>query len=329
MTALQHGPCKLLLMGAGASNLHIANTLARNINSNLEITCIASDDQVLHPSMLAGLVAGRHHFSDCCLPFQDVFKRCQVQWIQSKVQAISAANKSIQLEDGSTHDFDLLSINTTPLQHREQIERQLPGAKKYGFFVYPMHLFAEQWAQVCAEGYQRALRIAIIGSGLRSMELALAVRQRLPSAAVTLVASQAAAPSGAALRLQRALKEQRITVLNDNALSCSATHVQLGCGAMLACDVPIIALEPQAPGWLTEAHAHIFYHSVASLNDCAGLYAAVGQANVGCNTATSPLQMFYAGSSHAVAQWGEHSAQGRAVGWLKDWRDRRACNFSL
>ncbi|MBV5332545.1 hypothetical protein JZU54_03050, partial [bacterium] len=42
--------------------------------------------------------------------------------------------------------------------------------------------------------------------------------------------------------LAQALKQRRITVLEDHAVRLTDGQIMLGCGAALVCDVPLIAL---------------------------------------------------------------------------------------
>jgi len=79
----------------------------------------------------------------------------------------------------------------------------------------------------------------------------------LPRSAVTLVAGPladgATIPNPLQQRLSTTMKAQRITVLQDVAVGMTAESVHLGCGAHLACDVPLIALESQSPAWLADS----------------------------------------------------------------------------
>jgi len=106
-------------------------------------------------------------------------------------------------------------------------------------------------------GTERALRIAVIGAGAAGVELAMAVRHRLPQSAVTLVTGDTAVganyPAPVQLRLQAALKLRHITVLQDTAIGLTADEVRLGCGAGLACDVALLTTGGQPPTWLANS----------------------------------------------------------------------------
>jgi NADH dehydrogenase FAD-containing subunit len=215
-------------------------------------------------------------------------------------------------------------------------------------------------------GDSRALRVAVIGSGATGVELALAVRHRLPDAALTLVCGPnpplSDFPAAVQQRVTRLLKTQRITVLQDVALGINADAVQLGCGATLACDVPLLATGVQAPSWLADSglalddagfiavdmyqrstsHSRVFAAGDISTRmdqalarsgvyaQRAGLALAHNLASAVANGALTPhmpakrsLSLVTCGGRYAVASWGPFSAQGRWVWWLKNWLDRR------
>ncbi|MFY8042740.1 MAG: FAD-dependent oxidoreductase, partial [Rhodoferax sp.] len=212
----------------------------------------------------------------------------------------------------------------------------------------PMETFAALWPRVCELGESRALRIAVIGAGTAAMELAMAVRQRLPQSAVTLVAGPladgATIPSPLQQRLSTTMKAQRITVLHDHALGLKAHEVQLGCGGRLACDVPLIATEGQTPAWQMQSalalspqgqiatdhyqrstsHPQVFAVTDNSMALARNLPAATtgGTLHASRNEATA-LHLLFGGTQQAVAGWGTYSAQGRPLSWIKEWADRR------
>jgi NADH dehydrogenase FAD-containing subunit len=215
-------------------------------------------------------------------------------------------------------------------------------------------------------GESRALRIAVIGAGAGGIELALAARHRLPSASVTLVCGKE--PPGSAysakvqLRLLSMLKKRGVTVLQDVAMSLKAGSVQLGCGADLACDVPILALGAQAPQWLEDSglaldtkgflavdmyqrstsHSRVFAAGDVSTRmdrplARSGVYAVRAGDTLAHNLAAAvagaalkphqppavTLNLLSCGNRYAVAAWGRFSAQGWWIWWVKRWIDKR------
>jgi NADH dehydrogenase FAD-containing subunit len=347
-------PRQLVLLGGGMANLQVLADLAAKPLPELRIILIAPHPRSIYPGMLAGMVAGHYSADECAIPLEPLVRRAGIRWLQHDITALNTRTQILRLDDGTGQHYDWLSINTGPVQNRDQMDQTLPGAREHGLFVHPMESFAALWPRVCELSQTRALRVAIIGGGIAAMELALAVRQRMPNSAVTLIAglqpttdTTAAHPAGAdtvTTRLTQALKAQRITVLYDTALSLKADEVQLGCGARLACDVPLIATEDQNPPWMagsglalddqgrpatdtyqrSTSHPEVFSVTGNSLALARNLPAATtgGQLHPSPNPDQS-LRLLFGGTRQAVAGWGSYSAQGRALSWLKAWTDRR------
>jgi NADH dehydrogenase FAD-containing subunit len=169
-------------------------------------------------------------------------------------------------------------------------------------------------------------------------------------------------PEAVQKRLLALLKQHRITVLQDVAVGIQAHEVRLACGAGLACDVPLIATGAQPPDWLADSGLRLDeqgfiavdeyqrstnHHQVFAAGDVStrmdrdlsrsGVYAVrAGPAlarNLGAavagrepeshNPPKVTLSLLSCGQRYAVASWGNYSAQGRWVWWLKNWIDRR------
>jgi len=341
--SLAREPQHLVLLGAGHAHLHILSQLATQPLPETVVTLIAPQPRQIYASMVPGYVAGHYALQDCEIPLEPLVRRSGVRWIQRGIAALDPQQQNVRLDDGSIVPFDWLSVNTGTVQDRESIERALPGAREHALFVRPVEAFAALWPRVAEMGDTRALRIAVIGAGAVGFELALAVRHRLPASAVTLVCGPV--PPGAnhspALqqRLQAVLKRHKVTVLQDVAVGMRADSVQLGCGADLACDVPLLVSRGQAPQWLTDSglaldaqgflavdgyqrstsHSRVF--AAALVHNLAA--AMAGTALQPHQPPASRLNLLSCGNRYAVGTWASFSAQGWWLWWLKNRIDRR------
>jgi NADH dehydrogenase FAD-containing subunit len=196
--------------------------------------------------------------------------------------------------------------------------------------------------------------------------LAFAVRHRLPQAAITLLSGNAPPAAQCTQRMQARvmalLKQRNITVLQDMAVAIKSGFVQLGCGADLACDVPLLATGTLPPAWLADSglaldeqgfiavdpaqcstsHNRVFatgdisarpdltparcgaYDRLAGPALARNLAAAVtGAAPKGHNPPGSGLTLMSCGLRYAAGSWRGYSFEGRWVWWLKDRMDRR------
>jgi len=127
----------------------------------------------------------------------------------------------------------------------------------------------------------------------------------------------------------------------------SAESVHLGCGAHLACDVPLIALESQSPARVGRTAAWPWMARVKSPSTPTSAVAATAKcapskmrARRWCTTCRPPppapacmrceiqshaLHFLFGGSQQAVASWGSYSATHRPHPELarRAWTDRR------
>jgi NADH dehydrogenase FAD-containing subunit len=293
-------------------------------------------------------------------------RRSGIRWIQSSVRAMDSATQTVTLDDGNVLHYDWLSINTGPVQNRALIEESMPGAREHALFIRPIETFVALWPKVVEMAQAKPLRIAVIGAGAAGIELAMAVRKRLPQAAVTLLCGEtplgAGYAEGVRVRINAMLNRRKITTLQEQAVGIRRNEVVLASGATLACDVPLITTGAQAPPWLllsglvldlkgfvavdacqrSTSHTQVFAAGDVSTRADrtlarSGVYAVragpVLAMNLAAALAGQPLaehqppernlNLISCGERYAIASWGNYSAEGRWVWWLKDWIDQR------
>jgi hypothetical protein len=309
---------QLIFIGTGGCNLQLMRALASQRPTTVQMHCIAENMDASNPALLP------EHLSNTLTPANQPVALANkltawgVTWIPAQVKAIQPSEQTIQLHDNSTVHYDWLVLNCTPQSYRAQIEQKIPGARENGFFVYPQERFIRQWIQVCQQATDHKLRISIIGDTVRSMEVALVVQQRLQGAAVTWLAPLDAPciQHGAYPVLLSALKKQRVHVLFEPVVAIQRNTLHLQCGAELANDIPIIALEPTAPNWLTNYSESVFFEPPDSLH-----YRAIFQTICGHSprwlTVIPQLECYYLGADHALVQWCGRNLQGRIASWIK------------
>ena len=366
---------QLVLLGGGPAHVHLLAHLGRlgqNALPGVQVTLVTPAQHLVCTRLLPGFVAGQRTMADCLIPLEPLVQRSGVRWQAARAVALDVEAQAILLDDNSVLRFDWLSLCNEPLQDRDVIERAMPGARKNGLFVRPLDAFCALWPRVPELAASQALRVAVIGgeleggsAGTLAIELALAVRFSLPGAAVTLITGGAplAADFAPAMqkRIAQALRQRNVTVLADTATRIDGGNILLGCGASLACDVPLIATGAQAPAWLANSglamdergfiavdagqrstsHANIFVADAGDDDfDHAG-QALVGslEASLSAGTKSGPTggpargtpgrrllaqppKLLSCSDGHAIAGWYGYAAQGRWVNWLKNRRDQ-------
>ena len=341
-------PTRLLLWGAGPAHLRFLKSLQSRPIAHAEITLLTQHTQVFSQRMLAGFMANETPLTQCLTDVAQLIKGTDVRWAGRQGRAMDADSRTVLLDDRQVLDYDVLSINIGAQPHREAIERAMPGAREHGLFIPAIEGFIQQWPKVCDMGRSRALRIAVIGHCLAGFELALAVRQRMPTAAVTWVPAPQDPPRDYSdalhQRILATLRSQRVTVLYEPVAAFERDDVVLASGARLACDVPLLVLSQSTPAWLQDtgladsadsslalgqhllmdphqrstSHPEVFFVQEDS-PVLPGNLRAVMEAEPGKLQIAKPgqAQFLYAGADHALAIWRGHCFQGRLAGWLK------------
>jgi len=347
------GQKHLILLGAGRSHLDVLAQWAVHPMAGVQVTLIAPHPRQLHHAMLSGFVAGHFTLDECQMALEPLIHNSGIRWLGRHAVGLDAQARTVLLDDGSKLPYDWLSINTGLTQDRSRIDAALPGAREYGLFVRPLETFATLWPRVTELPDDAARSVAVIGGDTTSIELAMAIRHRLPVAAVTLVTGGEPVAAHCSPAMQRrvtgALKKRRITVLVDKAVGLQRGQALLGCGAQLACDVPVLVTGAQAPAWLATSGLALDEQGLIVVDACqrasnhANVFAAARVATSSIDAALAPnlaaamagleprvylaradsVQLLSCADRSAIASWRGLSVQGRWVGLLKDWVDQR------
>lgn len=361
----------LVLLGAGHAHVHVLRGLAQHRPADLAITVIAPYPRQLYSGMVPGFVAGHYALEQCVIPLAGLVAGCGARHIEGSGIALDVAAKTVTLSCGETVAWDWLSLNSGPVMDRERIEAAMPGAREHAVFVRPIEAFGLVWPQVAALGRSRPIHLVVVGAGAAGLELAMAAAHALggagypPGGRVSLVAGGLPPawnyPAGVQRRVVQALRRLQITVLPDACVGMSAGEIRLAGGARLACDVPLLAIGAQAPGWLagsglaldhagfvavnrfqqSTSHARVFAAGdLASRVDGphprSGVYAVRAGppllANLRAALQGQPLQPYLpaartlnlisCGERYAIASWGWLHVEGRWMWRLKDRIDR-------
>ena len=362
----------LVLLGAGHAHVHVLQGLAAHRPKNVRITLVAPQKGQLYSGMLPGFVAGHYTLDQCVIPLELLLARSGAAYVAGYGAGINADAKTLTLQDGQTIAYDLLSLNTGAVMDCKKIDIAMPGASAHALFVRPIGAFARHWSRVAARALQRPIHLAVVGGGAAGFELAMAAAHALrqtPNALgsrVTLITGGAPPghnyPASVQRRVLRALERLHITVLQDACVGINAGGVLLASGAQLPCDVPLLAVGAQPPGWLAGSglsldaqgfalvnnfQQSISHDQVFAVGDIAsrldaphsrsGVYAVRAGPpllhNLLAAVAAQPLaayappkrtlNLLSCGGRYAIAVWGNLSVEGAGVWRLKDRIDRQ------
>jgi NADH dehydrogenase FAD-containing subunit len=346
---------RVVLLGAGHAQLSVLAALAQQRLASAEVTLVTAYPRQMYSGMVPGWIAGRYTEAQCSIAVEPLARAAHAKLLIAKATALDANEHTVTLSTGEVLRFDVLSLNSGPVQSRGRI----PGAREHALFVRPIEDFVLLWQRTLALAQTRALSLVVIGSGAAGVELALAMRTALrQQGTLTLVSDGpvlAAYPSAVQQHAGHALKRAGIQVLPGRCTAIEAQHVVVNDAMRIACDAPVVATGADAPTWLAPSglalneDPHVLAAGDVIARDDAphprsGVYAVRAGPVLAANLRAlvgggqlapyapqqRSLNLLALGDGRAIASWGSWSMQGALMGRLKDRIDRsfiqRYCN---
>lgn len=174
----------LVLVGGGHSHALVLRMLAMNPIAGLRITLVSPASHTPYSGMLPGLVAGHYSFEQTHI---DLARLCQwagVRFIASEVTALDPAARELTLLGRPALNYDLLSIDIGSQPELDSV----PGARAHSVPVKPVAGLWQRWRELESRLQQAVTshRLAVVGGGAGSVELALAMAHRLADRPVSI-----------------------------------------------------------------------------------------------------------------------------------------------
>ena len=222
-----------------------------------DVTLVSPSPEVFYSGMLPGFVAGHYPLLRCVIELDPLLKRSRADFVLGSATAVDTARRVVTIAgpDGEREmGYDVLSIDTGASMEPEQMDLLIPGSKLHALFVRPIESFAAGWLQLCATAAERVMRIAVVGAGAGGVELALAIRHRLPTCELTLFSGGREPAPHHSRRVQQrvgqALERSGVTLVRRSCITISPEALLLDDGSLHECDTVIMANGARPPAWL-------------------------------------------------------------------------------
>ena len=343
-----------MLLGGGHAHALVLLQLRRLFPQDLEVKLVTPHPVHTYSGMVPGVVAGHYRVAEAQIDLARLAARAGVGLVLGSVRTFDVDAKCIWLEDGSSIAYDIASLNTGSLP-----ATQVPGSAEHALGIKPFEAFMQQWE---ARGLS-ARRIAVVGAGAAGIEMAMAIRYRLPSATLFLFSDRPMFSGALAARLSRALDRCGVEFRSDAAvMALEPGPVVVTQRGREPCDLVLWTAGAAAQPWLknsglqTDAagfvlvdpalrsysHPDVFAAGdSATLRDArhpkSGVYAVRHAPVLAANlvnllqgrqmTDYAPqsrqLALISCGAKYAIASRGGWSAEGAWVWRWKNWLDRR------
>ena len=250
----------LLLIGGGHAHVQVIRRFGMKPEPGVRLTLVSRESATPYTGMLPGFVAGDYEQAEIVIDLLKLSRFADCRFIEANVERVDITEQRAYLSGGRTPiRFDVVSINTGG-----DCTLDTPGSE-FIEPVKPIGRFLHNWSRTAARltSISRP-HIAIVGGGPGSVELALALRQRLgDKCEISLVSrSHELMPLHGGLvqrHITDELRDHQIQVICDfNVVSVvregdGALALRNEEGANVKCHHAFSATGVSAPAWLRKS----------------------------------------------------------------------------
>lgn len=102
---------RLVLAGAGHAHAQVLLAWVRQPVPDTELVLVSPQSQAPYSGMVPGWLAGTYRFDEIVVDFSALCAAAGARWLPGELQSLDPRRHSLQLDDGATLDYDLLSLN--------------------------------------------------------------------------------------------------------------------------------------------------------------------------------------------------------------------------
>lgn len=169
----------LVLVGGGHAHALVLRALAMKPVGGLRITLVSPAPLTPYSGMLPGLLAGHYRFEETHI---DLVRLCQwagVRFFADTVLGLDPQARRLHCAGRGDVSYDILSLDIGSQPELDSV----PGAREHAIPVKPVAGLWSRWSALHQGEALAGQRVAIVGGGAGSVEVALAAAYRLRDAA--------------------------------------------------------------------------------------------------------------------------------------------------
>ena len=235
---------RILLVGAGHTNLHIVRMWMQQPIADASLTLISPFPCATYSGMLPGTLAGLYDPSDMEIDLHRLTRTAGVELLIDEAIALDAVRKEVRFRERPPVAYDVacIGVGSVPLQ-MEQLKTH-PGFVS----IKPMFTAVPRLDSAIRQTGNVPVRIAIVGGGAAGVEVAFCVEHRIRKAGgtpqITLVDANSQILTGFRPRtiqvVERELQRRGIDVRHGGrVIGLSGLDLTLDDGGILTADVVI------------------------------------------------------------------------------------------
>ena len=171
----------IVLLGVGHTNAHIVRMWRMRPIADAQLICVSDFPIVTYSGMLPGVLSGQYPVERMQIDLVRLCAAANARLVLDNVVGLDVNLRQLLFEKRPALPFDVLSIGIGSVPSREGVipsDDTLMAIKPMQTFLDRLNMRLEQWQQ---QQTRQRLRIAIVGGGAGSVEIAFCLPRRLAS----------------------------------------------------------------------------------------------------------------------------------------------------
>ncbi|MEM8870132.1 MAG: selenide, water dikinase SelD [Pseudomonadota bacterium] len=241
----------LVLVGGGHTHALVLRRWGMMPTPGVQLTLINPAPAAPYTGMLPGHVAGHYPRDALDIDLVRLARFAGARLVLGRATAIDLGARQIEVSGRAPLRYDIASLDIGITSGMPSI----PGFEAHAVPAKPLDAFADRWAAFAATAPE-AGRVSVIGAGIAGVELALAIRHRLPTAKITLIDRTTALSSVSRQVRDRLRSELRRIgaelVENSGVVRVRPEEVHLEDGTVVSADLVVGSAGALPHRWLEE-----------------------------------------------------------------------------
>ncbi len=247
---------QLVLIGGGHANVQVLRKLCMNTVKGLHTILISENFEATYSGMTPGYIHKDFSKEEISIDLQRLCFNAGATFIRDKVVKIETNYQKLELQNLPSIHYDLLSINTGSISNTKGIK--IENSSKC-FFVKPISLLVKNLSEIDQIIKKKKSKIAIIGGGVASYELAFSLsRRHKNNLEISIVGKNILNEKNLNKKTKKHIKKISnhlgIKELLGEVISISETHLTLKNGDTFKCDLSLLSSGADIENWLSNSN---------------------------------------------------------------------------
>mgnify|MGYP001962302884 FL=1 len=247
---------QLVLIGGGHANIQVLRKLCMNNLKGLHTILISEHFEATYSGMTPGYIHKDFSKEEISIDLQRLCFNAGATFIRNKVVKLETNNQKLELQNLPSIYYDLLSINTGSTSNSKGIK--IENSSRC-FFVKPISLLVKNLSKIDQIIKNKKSKIAIIGGGVASYELAFSLSRRYENnLEITILGKNILKEKNLNKKTKKNLKKISnylgIKEIQGEVVLISETHLTLKNGDIFEYDISLVSSGADIENWLSKSN---------------------------------------------------------------------------